>query len=236
MISGDMLQLKLFSILIRILVLTTLMGMLVGCGGSSSSPPPKSEPSPGGTPPQGQASDVATSSAGGGAGTTSGGSGGVGPGVGSSGGATGGGTTRPGSSGGISSDTADLSPSEFRKHQSLNRPFSDFSELAGYNEVKGKYEPGDSYSGAARGKVVFEEACVLCHSLEGAPIRTTPALSRANIPHLANVADYRYGASPKSIYRTVAYGTPNAVKGRFAEVLTEDQIWDVVHYVRSLHQ
>ncbi len=108
--------------------------------------------------------------------------------------------------------------------------------MTGYEEVRGKYEPSASYSAVSRGKVVFEEACVLCHTVEGAPIRTTPALSRANIPHLANVGGYRYGASPKSIYRTVAYGTRNVAKGRFVEVLTEDQIWDVVHYVRSLHQ
>jgi cytochrome c oxidase cbb3-type subunit 3 len=44
---------------------------------------------------------------------------------------------------------------------------------------------------------------------------------------------WRYGSDPASIYATIAYGRPNGMPA-FGSHLTEDQIWQLAAYVRSL--
>jgi len=46
-------------------------------------------------------------------------------------------------------------------------------------------------------------------------------------------ARWRYGADPASIYATIAYGRPNGMPA-FGAHVPEDQIWQLVAYVRSL--
>jgi cytochrome c oxidase cbb3-type subunit 3 len=46
-------------------------------------------------------------------------------------------------------------------------------------------------------------------------------------------ARWRYGADPASIYASIAYGRPNGMPA-FGSHLTEDQIWQLAAFVRSL--
>jgi cytochrome c oxidase cbb3-type subunit 3 len=46
-------------------------------------------------------------------------------------------------------------------------------------------------------------------------------------------AKWRYGSDPASIYATIAYGRPNGMPA-FGAHVPEDQIWQLVAYVRSL--
>ena len=46
-------------------------------------------------------------------------------------------------------------------------------------------------------------------------------------------ARWRYGSDPASIYATIAYGRPNGMPS-FGSHVPEDQIWQLVAYVRSL--
>jgi cytochrome c oxidase cbb3-type subunit 3 len=46
-------------------------------------------------------------------------------------------------------------------------------------------------------------------------------------------AKWRYGADPASIYASIAYGRPNGMPA-FGTHLTEDQIWQLAAFVRSL--
>ena len=64
--------------------------------------------------------------------------------------------------------------------------------------------------------------CNGCHAQGGGDIG--PALMDAK---------WRYGADPASIYATIAYGRPNGMPA-FAGRVPEDQIWQLVAYVRSL--
>ena len=46
-------------------------------------------------------------------------------------------------------------------------------------------------------------------------------------------AKWRYGADPASIYASIAYGRPNGMPA-FGSHVTEDQIWQLAAFVRSL--
>jgi cytochrome c oxidase cbb3-type subunit 3 len=64
--------------------------------------------------------------------------------------------------------------------------------------------------------------CNGCHAQGGGDVG--PALMDA---------EWRYGAEPASIYATIAYGRPNGMPA-FGGRVPEDQIWQLVAYVRSL--
>jgi cytochrome c oxidase cbb3-type subunit III len=64
--------------------------------------------------------------------------------------------------------------------------------------------------------------CNGCHAQGGGDVG--PALMDAT---------WRYGADPASIYATIAYGRPNGMPA-FGGRVPEDQIWQLVAYVRSL--
>jgi cytochrome c oxidase cbb3-type subunit 3 len=46
-------------------------------------------------------------------------------------------------------------------------------------------------------------------------------------------ADWRYGSEPKAVYTSIALGRPNGMPA-FGERLTQQQIWQLAAYVRSL--
>lgn len=64
--------------------------------------------------------------------------------------------------------------------------------------------------------------CNGCHAQGGGDVG--PALMDAT---------WRYGADPASVFATIAHGRPNGMPA-FAGRVPEDQIWQLVAYVRSL--
>ena len=75
----------------------------------------------------------------------------------------------------------------------------------------------------SQGKTWFRAYnCNGCHAQGGGDIG--PALMDAK---------WRYGSDPASIYATIAYGRPNGMPS-FGQHVPEDQIWQLVAYVRSL--
>ena len=64
--------------------------------------------------------------------------------------------------------------------------------------------------------------CAGCHGQGGGNIG--PALMDAK---------WRYGADPASIYQTIAHGRPNGMPA-YGDRVPEDQIWQLVAYVRSM--
>jgi cytochrome c oxidase cbb3-type subunit 3 len=101
---------------------------------------------------------------------------------------------------------------------SLTGPTQAASAVA---RAQNRYE--DNAYAVSQGKTWYRAYnCNGCHAQGGGDIG--PALMDAK---------WRYGADPASIYATIAYGRPNGMPG-FAGRVPEDQIWQLVAYVRSL--
>ena len=91
----------------------------------------------------------------------------------------------------------------------------------GAQPVSNRYEE-NAYA-VSQGKSWYRAYnCVGCHAQGGGNIG--PALMDDK---------WRYGADPGSIYASIAHGRPNGMPA-FAEHVPEDQIWQLVAYVRSM--
>jgi cytochrome c oxidase cbb3-type subunit 3 len=87
--------------------------------------------------------------------------------------------------------------------------------------VSNKYEE-NAYA-VSQGKTWYRAYnCNGCHAAGGGNIG--PALMDAK---------WRYGADPGAIYTSIAQGRPNGMPA-FGEHVPEDQIWQLVAYVRSM--
>ncbi|MGZ3182172.1 MAG: c-type cytochrome [Telluria sp.] len=81
----------------------------------------------------------------------------------------------------------------------------------------------DNAWAASQGKALFKRFnCAGCHGQGGGGIG--PALMDAK---------WLYGADPGSVFQSIAYGRPNGMPA-FKDHVPEDQIWQLVAYVRSM--
>jgi mono/diheme cytochrome c family protein len=218
----------------RIVTLIGLMGAL-GCNGSES-PKPKPQPTsiqtpavvetPGPSPDRKEPESSGSASGRG----MSGSAGENATSEGSSGGRTGSNFT------GSPNSETELSPAEYRTAHFEPRPFSAFEDLDGYEEVRTlSVQPANS-SNVNSGQLLYEKACLYCHNLDGSPVRRDAALIRFNMADLSRPQQYKYGSTPKSIYRSIAYGVPAPPMGPSKEIYTTQQMWDLVNYVQSLQK
>jgi cytochrome c oxidase cbb3-type subunit 3 len=92
---------------------------------------------------------------------------------------------------------------------------------SGRTPVSNKYEE-NAYA-VSQGKTLYRAYnCNGCHAAGGGSIG--PALMDAK---------WRYGSDPGAIYASIAQGRPNGMPA-FGEHVPEDQIWQLVAYVRSM--
>lgn len=92
---------------------------------------------------------------------------------------------------------------------------------AGKVPVSNRYEE-NAYA-VSQGKTWFRAYnCNGCHAAGGGDIG----------PPLMD-AKWRYGSDPGAIYATIAFGRPNGMPA-FGQHVPEDQIWQLVAYVRSM--
>jgi cytochrome c oxidase cbb3-type subunit 3 len=88
-------------------------------------------------------------------------------------------------------------------------------------QVHNRYE--DNAFAVSQGKTWYRAYnCAGCHGQGGGNIG----------PPLMD-AKWRYGADPASIYQTIAHGRPNGMPA-YGDRVPEDQIWQLVAYVRSM--
>lgn len=101
-------------------------------------------------------------------------------------------------------------------------------------------EPANSAESIQRGADLFRMKCRSCHGKEG----------RGNGPAAAALADgkgnpitpfdftsgrqFKCGQSDRDLFRDVLTGLDGTPMPSFADSLKPDQIWDLVHYVRTL--
>lgn len=80
---------------------------------------------------------------------------------------------------------------------------------------------------------LFKVHCQTCHGPQGlgdgpaAQVLTPP-------PRNLTVRPYKHGCGPGAIVRTLKSGVPESAMPSFAGTLSEDEMWLLAHYVRSL--
>jgi mono/diheme cytochrome c family protein len=106
----------------------------------------------------------------------------------------------------------------------------------GFEEVKALKPPASSPDAIAKGKEVYAGAgnCVSCHGADGKG--DGPAGTALDPPprNMHATADYKYGTNELAIFRTVKYGIDGTGMAPLEGVLTDEQIWQVTAYVKSI--
>ena len=80
------------------------------------------------------------------------------------------------------------------------------------------------------GKVIYSTICIRCHGIEGkgdGPMKFTPPAADLTSPAVQGKLDAR-------LFKSVHDGKSNTAMGAWREALTDDEIWDVLAYVRTL--
>ncbi len=108
--------------------------------------------------------------------------------------------------------------------------------MNGYEEVSGMTPPAATAESVAAGKEAFMARCASCHG--EAADGTGPAGATLDPPprNLVAADDYFYGSKELAIYRTVRFGVADTGMTPWDGIMTEDEMWNVVHYVRTLQK
>lgn len=129
-----------------------------------------------------------------------------------------------------------VNPVEWRRKHFKPRPFSEFKELRGYEEVNRLIPQPPSPTRVESGRRLYDQACVACHNLDGSPVRRDPALMKYNMADLSQPQQYLYGSSPKAVFRSIRYGVPSPPMGFTGEIYSQTQVWDMVNYIQSIQK
>lgn len=104
------------------------------------------------------------------------------------------------------------------------------ARLPGYQASVAKPNPRahDSRS-PAQGQSLYVTYCSTCHRVDlsgqGSPL--------GNLRDLRDATSYKYGTSDQAVFRTLRFGIPRTAMGNYEKVLSEEQVWDLVNYLRS---
>jgi len=80
------------------------------------------------------------------------------------------------------------------------------------------------------GRVIFSTICIRCHGVDGkggGQTKFTPPVADLTSPAIQGKLDAR-------LLKSVHDGKQNTAMGAWREALTDDEIWDVLAYVRTL--
>ncbi len=83
-----------------------------------------------------------------------------------------------------------------------------------------------------RGKLIFEQRCVICHGKEG---RGDGAQAPYLSPRPGNLVSAGLAAkTDQELLKVIAHGRPRTAMRGWSDVLTEDEQREVLNYIRSL--
>ncbi len=100
---------------------------------------------------------------------------------------------------------------------------------AGHPAVK-EWTGGGAGGDAVTGREVYVNICMLCHGIDGKGVRGTQLVpSPADLTSLA-VQSRLDGA----LFRRIHDGKSNTGMGAWKQALSDEEIWDVLAYVRTL--
>jgi mono/diheme cytochrome c family protein len=79
------------------------------------------------------------------------------------------------------------------------------------------------------GRVIYSTICIRCHGIDGkgGEMKFTPPAADLTSPTVQNKLDAR-------LFKSVHDGRANTAMGAWREALSDDEIWDVLTYVRTL--
>jgi mono/diheme cytochrome c family protein len=93
-------------------------------------------------------------------------------------------------------------------------------------------EPSIGPSGLDSGGMTFNGDCAFCHGQDG---RTPTDVGQSMYPRVPSLASPEVQQwSDAELFWIIRNGNRYTGMGAFGKTLTDDQIWDLVHYVRSL--
>lgn len=80
------------------------------------------------------------------------------------------------------------------------------------------------------GRIIYSTICIRCHGIDGkgeGQMKFTPPVADLTSPAVQGKLDAR-------LFKSVHDGKANTAMGAWREVLSDDEIWDVLAYVRTL--
>ena len=99
--------------------------------------------------------------------------------------------------------------------------FLGLSPIRAEDDIKNPHE-GDP-AAIARGYDLFAARCAFCHGGHGMGAKG-PALTAGH---------YKRGGSNLTLFSTIATGRPGTQMGAFGVMLSADEIWDIIAYIRD---
>lgn len=91
--------------------------------------------------------------------------------------------------------------------------------------------PGKEYDAVA-GREIYSNTCIRCHGIDGRGtmgLRLVPKPADLTSPGIQSRLD-------ASLFKRIHDGKPNTAMGAWSAALSDDEIWDVLAYVRTLKQ
>ena len=98
-------------------------------------------------------------------------------------------------------------------------------------------EPPVIPEGISRGRDLFVKACAACHGLEGkgdGKQLMKDTLGYPVKPRDLTAGIFKASASSEELFHRIAGGLPGSSMPGYKDALTEEQIWDLIHYVQTL--
>jgi mono/diheme cytochrome c family protein len=93
-------------------------------------------------------------------------------------------------------------------------------------------EPSSGPSSLDSGGMTFNGDCAFCHGQDGKTPTDVGKAMYPRVPDLSSPEVQRW--SDAELFWIIRNGNRFTGMGAFGKTLTDDQIWDLVHYVRSL--
>ncbi|MBH0196166.1 MAG: cytochrome c [Nitrospira sp.] len=101
-----------------------------------------------------------------------------------------------------------------------------FAGGVGLKDLTSAGKGGDSVSG----REIYVNTCIRCHGIDGTgvqSIRLVPSPADLSSPAVQNRLD-------GTLFRRIHEGKPNTAMGAWKHALSDEEIWDVLAYVRTL--
>lgn len=96
----------------------------------------------------------------------------------------------------------------------------------GLKDLNSAAKGGDSVSG----REIYVNTCIRCHGIDGTgsqSVRLVPAPADLSSPAVQNRLD-------GTLFKRIHEGKPNTAMGAWKHALSDEEIWDVLAYVRTL--